>query len=164
MALENTLSAVTHTGNGLTVLFSVPFPVLAAEHLKVSLKPAGGSEGGLVLGVDYQASLAFDARGEPVGASLTLTLPPPAGSVLYIRRRLPLVQSAALGNQGGAPPRAIERGLDYLTMIAQQLDQSYVQALEDGVMGPPGPVGPAGPKGMKGDKGDRGERGPQGFQ
>lgn len=73
-------------------------------------------------GVDYSASLSFDAGNEPVSATISLVQPLPAGWTMTIARIVPLVQETAFFNQGGMAPELVEAALDYLMMAIQQVD------------------------------------------
>lgn len=130
MALENTQTSVTVTGDGATRAIPVYFPVLAAEHLAVSGYKADNTPFTYVMGTNYTVALNPSASGGAATATVTLVTALATGWKLTVARTVPLVQLDVYDNQSGLQPKTVENRLDYLTMIAQQLDRELLARLE----------------------------------
>ena len=131
MALEQTQTGIVFNGDGSTVDLSVPFPVFDADHLVLTITDPDGAVRLLGIGIDYQAAINRDASGNAISANIILTVPLPIGWKLEAKRIVPIVQPVRLGNQGGTPPKTVEREFDYLTMIDQQLATGQAELKTD---------------------------------
>lgn len=103
---------------------SYPFSmqVLAAADIKVVRTTIAGalySDAVLDAGVDYSVSLNPDQESSP-GGTVTTTASV-AGTYVTIARNIATTQGVAIPNQGGFYPEVLERALDKLTMLVQQL-------------------------------------------
>jgi hypothetical protein len=117
MSVNNTTSQISYTGDGQSVIFTVPFTWYDQTWLQVTLTVPGNAPTILVLNKDYTVT-----GGEPNGGSITTTVAPPVGSALLIvRNQVPLTQLLDLITNGQFPAASIEQALDQLTMICQQL-------------------------------------------
>lgn len=116
-----TISAATRTaafaGNGSTTVFPLPSSLrfFADIDLQVFLYTisTGVADPVLVLNTDYTVSGAGTSS-----ASVTMTVAPPSGKGLLVRRVLPLSQSADITNLGAFYPEIHEQAFDYLTLLA----------------------------------------------
>ena len=116
-----TISAATRTaafaGNGSTTVFPLPSSLrfFADIDLQVFLYTisTGVADPVLVLNTDYTVSGAGTTS-----ASVTMTVAPPSGKGLLVRRVLALSQSADITNLGAFYPEIHEQAFDYLTLLA----------------------------------------------
>lgn len=126
MTVSSEQSSVTYVGNGVTVLFAIPYYFLEKTHITVSLVSSTGAVIPKVLDVDYTVSGA----GNQAGGSLTFTVAPPNLSTLVILREVPVTQLTDYQPNDDFPAESHERALDKLTMIAQQLVEDDGRALK----------------------------------
>lgn len=114
-----------YVGAGQTGPFTIGFRFLEDSHLLVTkLNTATQGETTLVLNVDYTVTGAGDASG-----TLTLTTALAVGYTLTIVRNVPITQEIDYVAGDPFPADSHEDGLDKLTMIAQQLNQSLTGSL-----------------------------------
>lgn len=125
MTVTSSLSRVSYSGNGATVLFTVPFYFLENSHIKVVLTLSSGTVTTLVLNTDYTVSGA----GVVSGGTITCVTAPPTGSTLVIARNVPVTQETDYQPNDPFPAQTHERALDKLTMIAQQSADVGLRAL-----------------------------------
>ncbi len=113
--------------DGSTVL-PFAFKVFEAADLVVTrTNAAQTAQSTLTLGADYTVSLNADQDAAPGGSvNLLYTVP---GYRVNITSGLLVTQGVALTNNGGFYPRVIERALDRLTILLQQLGILSGQAL-----------------------------------
>lgn len=120
MTLSTTSSRIDYAGDGSTTVFAVPFKFFANSDISAALRTdATGAEVLWVEGTDYTLTGAK----LPAGGTLTATTAPATGTTLVIKRIGPEVQETDLPAGGALPSDAIENQLDYLTMLAQQLQE-----------------------------------------
>jgi hypothetical protein len=123
MTIHTATSVVDYVSDGATLAYPVPYPFHEPEHLRVAaaFDPAN---------LDLPASVLSLALGDYAveGATVTLEVERPAGWTIRIRRVVPMVQGTDLREQGRFSPELLERGLDYLTMQVQQLNDGTIHA------------------------------------
>lgn len=125
MTVGTEVSQVDFNGTGLVVDFDVPFPILAEEHLVVTLKLAGAALAiAQVLGTHYSVSGVGDPE-----CRVTMLAAPAAGSVLHVERTVPVVQDTSYRTQGPFTAASHEDQADYDRMVDQQIIRR-VAALE----------------------------------
>lgn len=121
MAISNTQSSVTYVGNGAVAVYGAPFPVLRPEHLSVHGVTDANVPFAYQLGVHYSVTINNDAGGGPVSATVNLFTVLSYNWTMTIDRIVPIVQESIFDNQAGMSPKIVEKQLDYLVMICQQL-------------------------------------------
>lgn len=121
MAIETQECALRNIDAGGMKDIPVPFPVNRAADLIVTGANADGEETAFALDIDYTVTLAKDAAGFPASAAVHFPKALPAGTALSVRRWVPLTQGRHFTTGQGYFPEEMERALDLLTMIAQQL-------------------------------------------
>ncbi len=125
MSVQSEVSSIHYAGNGSTVTpYPVPFPFLANNHLRVVVRHEDGEETQLALGANYNVAGA----GSDVGGNLVTTAPVAGTKRLTIYREVPVVQQTLFSENDRFPSSAMERGLDALTMICQQLKRKVERA------------------------------------
>lgn len=107
-------------GNDATTVFPFTFKVFDAEDLLVVLTDDVLVENTLVLDTDYTVILNGDQDDDP-GGSVTLADALATDTLLTITSQVEATQSVVLTSQGGFYPSVINRALDKITIIAQQL-------------------------------------------
>ncbi|MCC8190661.1 MAG: hypothetical protein LIP77_08510, partial [Planctomycetes bacterium] len=127
--IETTETTITYHGDGLVQSFAVDFPVLEKYHLALSTRSGQGKPVALELGRDYDVAIHRDAKNFPRSAEVTLAKPLANDAALTVRRVLPLMQSTSLADNGGYLPDEMEKALDRLTMIAQQIQSQLERAV-----------------------------------
>lgn len=133
MSIASTTSkSGPYAGNGATTLFAVAFACFAASDLNVVRTDAAGVDTPLALGTDYSVSLNADQTNSP-GGTVTLAVAPAAGLQVTILRNVALTQGTQLPNQGGWYPQVVEKALDKLTMLVQQLSEKVGRSVQVGV-------------------------------
>jgi hypothetical protein len=120
--LTTTQSYVTYQGNGATTSFPFNFYVEVAGHLTVSItnNNVSPAQTTVLASTQYAAAGIGNASGGTVTYPVNGS-PLPSGWSITIQRIVPCQQATSLSNQGAFYPQVVESALDYLTMIAQQL-------------------------------------------
>jgi len=114
MTISSQVGRVQYNGNGVTVLFTVPFKFFANGDLLVIRQSSVGIDTALVLNVDYTAAGA----GVEAGGSITTTVAPASGEKLSIILDPDLLQSTDYVENDPFPAESHERGLDRVTQYA----------------------------------------------
>lgn len=126
MTVSSSTAKVSYSGNGVTQAFAVPFYFLASSQLLVVLRSSSGVETTQVLGTNYTVTGA----GVLTGGTVTMTAAPASGTTLVISRNVPLTQETDLQPNDRLPAETLEQSLDKLTMIAQQIDETFDRTLK----------------------------------
>jgi hypothetical protein len=105
---------LVYAGNGVTVAFDVPWPVLEDSELFLTQADGLGPEVEVPVG-DY----AVTGVGNPT-ATVTLATPPGSGATLRIYPDVPALQLLNLRAQGEYNPERIEAALDTITKLGGQ--------------------------------------------
>lgn len=147
MTISSTLNRVNCPGNGSATVFSFsPVVIQNPAQLAVTMVDNLGNQTLLSLGTansQYSVnvtsypgvgSITYPATGSVGGTTL------PAGWSLTIDRIVPLLQGTSLGNNAAYFSAVIESTFDYLTMIAQQLQEQLSRALLAAVTDPDIPM------------------------
>lgn len=117
MTVQTTTRTITHVADGVQVTFSYNFLVYEATHLF-----AYDTDGNEVTG------FSVVGLGDPVGGSVTFQTAPAAPTITLVRD-VPFTQLIAYIQDDPFPSKTHERGLDLLTMMAQQLDEELTRNL-----------------------------------
>lgn len=117
VTVETDLDRAQYATNATTGPWTVPFYFLADAELAVTYTNASGNDTLLTLDVDYTVAGA----GDEDGGTITTTQAYAAGGKLVILRDVEFVQPIEYTDGDGFPAKTHERGLDRLTMLAQQL-------------------------------------------
>ena len=126
MTVSSTVGRNDYVGNGVVSLYPYTFRIFDATHLRVTRADTAGAETTLALGVDYTVTCAGSVNGGNVtllAGNLTTGYP------LVLRRVLPFLQTTDLRNAGNFYAQTIEDALDFLTMLAQQLNNDVSRSV-----------------------------------
>lgn len=131
MTVSSDTARADYIGNGVTVLFTVPFRFLENTHLRVIRTViATGVE--TVLTLDSTGANGFTATGagQPSGGSITVvTAPADATEKISILSDVPITQLTDYIANDPFASESHERALDKLTMIARALKEKLTRAL-----------------------------------
>jgi hypothetical protein len=125
MSVASQQSKVIYAGDGITTLFSIPFPLadmVAASDLQVFL-------------VDNLGNVTLLTSGyTPNTATMKVTYPNvgsplPVGYQLVLNRLEPITQNNTYTDTGPMPAKSVEAALDKLTFICQQLAEQIARAV-----------------------------------
>lgn len=125
MTLSTSTNKITYTGNGTTNEFAVPFLFFADSHISVQIKTNDGQAQTLKQDDDYTLSGA----GNAAGGTCVLTAAPENGAELLILRDVPYKQETRYIDGDPMPAPLLERNLDALTMMCQQLEEQCARAV-----------------------------------
>lgn len=133
MTVSTSSNKITYDGNGVTTNFPFTFAVEDSSEIVVIYTDADGVETTLPTSA-YTVSInaAVAPNPTPAGGSVTYNpsgTPIALGTKLTIYRELNIVQETSLDNQGTLYPQVIEQALDYITMVAQQLNELFGRAI-----------------------------------
>lgn len=125
MTVSSATNRAQYDGDGTSTQFPVPFYFLEPGHLKLVRIAAGGAETVLSPGLDYTVAGA----GDPAGGSVILGTAPAAGEAVVILRDIDAVQETDFEENADLPAETLERSLDRLTMLVQQLSELSARAM-----------------------------------
>lgn len=132
VSTETTKSA-TVVGNGVTTAFPFAFKIFQTSDVSVVLAVAAtGVETVLTEGVDYSVSMNVDQEGDP-GGEVTYPLsgsPMASTHSLTLVRDVPATQGLDLTLGGSFNPDNIEKALDRVTTLVQQLKEAADRAIK----------------------------------
>lgn len=120
---STTRKAGPYTGNGVATSFAFAFKVFTTADISVVKANSVGTESTLVIDSDYSVTLNADQTANP-GGSITYPL---SGSPLAAAERLAILggvaynQTTSLPNGGAYNASIVERALDRLTILIQQI-------------------------------------------
>lgn len=123
MTVPSTTSRDSQTGNGVTLVFTVPFRILDQTHIQVLLT-VGGVTTTQVLTTHYSVS----GVGNP-NTTVTFVTAPPSGSTITFLRSVPSTQETDYVPNDPFPAESHERALDKLTMLVQQALEVIARSL-----------------------------------
>lgn len=117
MTIETTQTYIQYNGDGSTTAFPVPFPFFGTDEVVVTSRViATGVETTLTLGVEYTVTGGNGGTG-----TVTATSAPAAGIQWTIERATEVLQEIDFQSNGAFPEEAVERGLDRVTAILQEV-------------------------------------------
>lgn len=128
MTISSPLSIFTYAGDGVSMLFVVPFYFINNGDLKVTKIDALGVRTLLTEGIDYSVTGA----GVLTGGTITTTVAYPLGIIIELKRVMAILQLDDYQANDVFPAETFEKDLDRLTMIAQQLDLAISAAAAGG--------------------------------
>jgi hypothetical protein len=118
MTISSTTAKNQYTANGAQTVFAYQFKVFAQSELEV------------YLGATLQVSgFAVSNTGSDTGGNVTFSVAPANGTIVTLKRRLPLVQQLDLPTQGAFPSDAVEQQFDRLVMMLLDLDERLGRTL-----------------------------------
>jgi hypothetical protein len=118
MTISTTTAKNQYTASGAQTVFAYQFKVFAAAELEVYQGAMLQSSGFVVSNV-----------GNDTGGNVTFAVAPLNGTVVTLKRRLPLVQALDLPTQGAFPSDAVEQQFDRLVMMLLDVDERLGRAL-----------------------------------
>jgi microcystin-dependent protein len=125
MTISSTINRISYEGNGATLAFSVPFSFFDEDELQVIERTnATGIEIVKSLNNDYTVEGGGGADG-----SVIATIAPPATVSWTVLRRTKRTQEIDYTDNDPFPAETHERGLDRITMIAQDSANAVDRAL-----------------------------------
>lgn len=125
MTIATNTSTITYTGNGSTTAFAVPYVFFdPTELVVVSRNIATGVETTQLLTTNYTVSGGNGAVG-----TVTAVVAPPSTVTWTIYRNTAQTQNTAFPNQGPFPSTAMERALDRLTALVQEISRGVLGTL-----------------------------------
>lgn len=124
MTVSTTTTVHTYVGDGEQGEWPIFFPFFTPQDVKAIRTDAAGNDTELMYGSEY-AVTAFESGG-------SCTCPLGAGERLTLYLDLDHLQQTDLSNTGILAPEIIERGLDRLTLIAQQHREAISRCVQIG--------------------------------
>lgn len=128
MTIETTAIKAVAQGNGATTVWPFTFLIPEANQVVLTLVDVDSGNETVVAPANYTVTGAGLDAGGTVTYPLTGS-PVSADYYVVVERVLPLTQETDLQNQGAAYPATIEGMVDYVTMIAQQLQDQIDRAI-----------------------------------
>lgn len=101
------------------VTFDLPFPALAAAHLKVSI------DGGPVNAAPY----SVENLGQTGGARIVFAAAPPLGAKIAVWRAAPVERLTDFADDGSFRAKALNQELDRIALLLQELEAGAGDAL-----------------------------------
>jgi len=128
MTVTTELATVTHTGNGVTTAFNVPFKFIESDHLQVTETLISTGAGTIIAPSEYLVTgagtasggtLTYEPGGSPLSSLYTIT----------IERIVPVTQDLDIEREGNFDPAALELQLDLIVMQVQKLKADLAEAI-----------------------------------
>ena len=116
MTVSTTINKISYAGNGTATVFAIPFPFQEAGHLKVYQM----LDGVRIRRTDWTIE----------NGNLIFAAAPVDKSHIVIMRELPLRQETDYRENEILPAETLERDLDKLTMLAQQLAEELERSVK----------------------------------
>lgn len=129
---STTRRAGPYPGNGVATSFPFSFKVYAKADISVVFANSLGVESTLVLDSDYSVTLNADQNANP-GGSITYPItgsPMLSSQALAIVGGLDYAQTTALPNGGAYNASIVERALDRITILTQQLRETVNRGVQ----------------------------------
>ena len=117
MTVSNTTAKLQYAGDGTTRTFGITFPLLSADHLRVVVTDASGTD--TTITNNYTLSDELNSITYPTEASELDPLP--EGYKITLIRQTPLTQQIDLHSGGALDAEQLESGYDKLTLLVQEL-------------------------------------------
>lgn len=114
--------------NGVLVDFDFNFKVFTDEDITVLWTPQGGSDTTLVKTAEYTVTLNADQDSTP-GGTITTVDTYATGDTITIIGSLAYEQTTELTNRGGFFPKVVEKALDRIVILIQQLKEQVDRAV-----------------------------------
>jgi len=127
MTVSSEVNRKDYAGNGSTTNFATVFRFLENSDVKVILTvDATAVETTQVLNTDY----TLTGAGLDAGGTVVMTVAPPTGTTLTVKRDVPLTQGTDYIENDDFPAESHEDALDKLTMITQQIQEELDRSLK----------------------------------
>ena len=123
MALSAQTIKTVYIPNGKERVFALSFQLFSPHDLECLHVDTAGRETRLT-------NFSTEGFGTDGGVYVRFALPPPAGKALVIRRRTKHVQESAYPEGGKFPSVVIERDLDRIVGMIQELDEAVGRAIK----------------------------------
>jgi hypothetical protein len=137
MALATTTSTIQYNGsNTANQVCPVPFRFFANSDLVVQTLSSTGVLSTLTLGTNYSVTGADQVT----GGSVTIFSATPATTKIQISRDVPETQLVSFTTGDRLPASSLERALDKLTMLVQELSRGLLRAIRVSDLVPNQPV------------------------
>ena len=117
MTVSSATSQVKTLGDGVTRVFPIPFYFLENGHIQVSVTDSVGVDYPVTPNIDYVVAGA----GNQSGGTVTFNTAPISLRQVIILRNVPATQTSDYQPNDDFPAETLERSLDKLTMLVQQL-------------------------------------------
>jgi len=130
MTVSTDTSRVAYTGNGVTTVFSVPFPFIQNNYLRV-LRTDLTSLSDTLLILDSAGTNGYTVIGAgSASGQITVVSPPTSNERITIIREVPATQEADFVANDPFPAETFESVLDKLTMICGQALTAIARVLQ----------------------------------
>lgn len=126
MTVSNTTAKLQYAGDGTTRTFGITFPLLSADHLRVVVTDASGTD--TTITNNYTLSDELNSITYPTEASELDPLP--EGYKITLIRQTPLTQQIDLHSAHALDAEELERGYDKLTYIVQELKEQLARCIQ----------------------------------
>lgn len=121
MAVTSLVNTVSYNGDGVTLVFTIPYYFLLDEDIEVIV-------GGVTktLNVDYTVT----GKGIPAGGSVNFLLPPAVGTLNVVINRTPAItQTLDTVNNQKILTKNLDNAMDRGVMISQRIEREIAAAL-----------------------------------
>lgn len=119
MTVTTTNSRITYVGDGITTAFPFPYYFLLATDIKI-----------YVSGVQLLTGYTVTGAGVPAGGSVAISPAPAVGAPIILLRDPDAFQNTVLPPNDPFPAKAVETGLDKLTMLAQRIVDKLTRIIQ----------------------------------
>lgn len=123
MTISSTVDKNIYSGDGSTTVFPFTFKLLDNSQMQVFFK-------NILTEVSTEQTTGFSTSGAPGIGNVTFTIAPDANTVITLLRNMPIVQETDYNEYDPFPAETHEAALDYLTMLAQQLNEQIARSFK----------------------------------
>lgn len=115
---ESSLSRIRYVADGVATDFAFPFPILRPEELAVSLD-----------GTDHASGFTIEGAGDPAGGTIRFDIAPAAGTVVALRREVPVAAATEFHPGGDLRARSLNDAFDRQIAIDRQLADALARTI-----------------------------------
>ena len=131
MTVQTTFAITEYDGTGAQTVFPIPFPFLQSSDIKVTQLDSVGEEYGKTVGTDFNI----------VELDVVMIVAPALLETLRIERVTPPIQPVDLRPNETFPEATVERALDRITMVCQEVKGYVERVVAGGGLGGIGGIG-----------------------
>lgn len=123
-ALTTVINKVTYVGDGIVLVFPFSYLFYADADLNVYLNDTTNTDPAVLQTITTHYTIGAGEAGDENGGNVTMLTEPTSDEELIIEREVDLTQESAYTNYNRFPAPTVEKNLNRLTMMVQQMTET----------------------------------------